>query len=226
MNSISKKNTKIMFGIKRICIILLLRMLYINDHLEKIKEKQVEKAISSLPSWRRDQALRYKFLEGKRECALAYLELCRGLQLEYNIKEMPIFVYDSNKKPSLNDYPHIHFSLSHCKKAIGCFVSNKPCGLDIECLRPAKEMLVRYCMNEEECQQIFSSPNPDAAFISLWTKKEAVFKLKGTGINDDIKDILSPENTKGISIVTVPNLYRGYIISVAQYSDAKIQLWK
>lgn len=213
-----------MFEIK--CLILFLRMLYINDHLECISEKLVEKAISLLPSWRKEQALKFRYLEGKRECALAYLELCRGLQLEYNIQEKPIFVYDSNKKPALNNYPHIHFSLSHCKKAIGCFVSNEPCGLDIECLRPAQEVLVRYCMNEEECQQIFSSPNPDAAFISLWTKKEAVFKLKGTGINDDIKDILSPENTKGISIVTVPNLYRGYIISVAQYSDTKIQLWK
>ena len=207
-----------------------LRMLYINDHLERIKEKQVEKAISLLPSWRREQALKYKHFEGKRECALAYLELCRGLRLEYNIPEMPLFSYDKHQKPSLYAYPHIHFSLSHCKEAIGCFISNAPCGLDIECLRSANETLVRYCMNEEECQQIFSSPNPDAAFISLWTKKEAVFKLKGTGINDDIKEILSQENTKDISIVTIPNLYRRYIISVAQYksdiTNTEIQLWK
>ena len=196
-------------------------MLYINDHLERMKEKQVEKAISMLPSWRKEQALRYKHFEGKRECALAYLELCRGLQLEYNILEMPLFRYDEHQKPSLYAYPHIHFSLSHCKEAIGCFISNEPCGLDIECLRSANEALVRYCMNEEECKQIFSSPNPDAAFISLWTKKEAVFKLKGTGINDDIKEILSPENTRGISILTIPNLYRGYILSVAQYSNSQ-----
>ncbi len=89
-----------------------------------------------------------------------------------------------------------------------------------------KDSLVKYCMNEEEYQQIFSAPNPDEAFITLWTRKEAVFKLKGTGINDDIKDILSPRNTEGICIQTVPNLYHGYILSVAQYSDAKIQLWK
>lgn len=216
-----------MIEIKRICLILLLRMLYINDHLEKIREKQVEKAISMLPSWRKEQALRFKFFEGKRECALAYLELCRGLRLEYDIPEMPLFRYDEHQKPSLHAYPYIHFSLSHCKEAIGCFISDAPCGLDIECIRSAKDSLVRYCMNEEECRQIFSSPNPDAAFISLWTKKEAVFKLKGTGINDDIKNILSPENTQGISILTIPNLYRGYILSVAQYStQEKIQLWK
>lgn len=205
-------------------------MLYINDHLERIKEKQVEKAISLLPSWRREQALRYKHFDGKRECALAYLELCRGLRLEYNITEMPLFAYDKNQKPSLDKYPHIYFSLSHCKEALGCFLSSVPCGLDIESIRPARKTLVEYCMNEEECQQIFSSPSPDAAFINLWTKKEAVFKLRGTGINDDIREILSPENTKDINIVTIPNLYRGYIISVAQYksgiTNTKIQLWK
>ena len=207
-----------------------LRMLYINDHLERIKEKQVEKAISMLPSWRREQALKYKHFEGKRECALAYLELCRGLRLEYNITEMPLFAYDKNQKPSLDKYPHIYFSLSHCKEALGCFLSSVPCGLDIESIRPARKTLVEYCMNEEECRKIFSSSHPDATFISLWTRKEAVFKLQGTGINDNLKDILSPENTNDINIVTIPNLNRGYIISVAQYNsditNSKIQLWK
>ena len=207
-----------------------LRMLYINDHLERIKEKQVEKAISLLPSWRREQALKYKHFEGKRECALAYLELCRGLRLEYNITEMPLFAYDKNQKPSLDKYPHIYFSLSHCKEALGCFLSSVPCGLDIESIRPARKTLVEYCMNEEECRKIFSSSHPDATFISLWTRKEAVFKLQGTGINDNLKDILSPENTNDINIVTIPNLNRGYIISVAQYNsditNSKIQLWK
>ena len=201
-------------------------MLYINDHLEDISEVLLQKAVSSLPDWRREEALKFKFPEGKKECALAYLELCRGLQLEYGITEMPSFSYNKNGKPLLSAQPNIHFSLSHCKKAIGCYISKAPCGLDIECIRPAKETLVRYCMNDEECQQIFSAPNPDVAFITLWTRKEAVFKLKGTGINDDIKEILSTQNTQDICIQTVQNLFNGYILSVAQYSDAKIQLWK
>ena len=201
-------------------------MLYINDHLEHISAELLEKSISSLPTWRREQALKFKFPEGRRECALAYLELCRGLRLEYGIDAMPPFSYNENGKPYLPTYPHIHFSLSHCKKAIGCYLSSAPCGLDIECIRPAKETLVRYCMNKEECHLIFSSPNPDVAFITLWTMKEAVFKLIGTGISDDIKEILSPQNTDGICIQTVQNLFNGYILSVAQYSNTKIQLWK
>ena len=205
-------------------------MLYINDHLERISRKDVEEAVSTLPAWRQKQALKFKHLNGQRDCALAYLELCRGLQLEYGIPGRPMFTYGQHSKPTLRDYPHIHFSLSHCNQALGCYISTAPCGLDIEALRPAKEHLVRYCLNDEECRQVFSSPNPDATFISLWTRKEAVFKLQGTGIRDNIRDILSPENTRDISIVTIPNLCRGYILSVAQYqsdiNNAKIQLWK
>ena len=226
MDSLGKKNTENISPNEINCLILFLRMLYLNDHLEDISAELLEKAISALPPWRRELALKYKFPEGRRECALAYLELCRGLQLEYGIKEMPSFGYNQSGKPFLSEQSHIHFSLSHCKKAIGCYISHAPCGLDIESIRSAKDSLVSYCMNEEECQQIFSAPNPDEAFITLWTKKEAVFKLKGTGINDDIKNILSPRNIEGISIQTVSNLYHGYILSVAQYSDAKIQLWK
>jgi len=226
MNGLGKKNEENMSPNEIICLILFLRMLYINDHLEDISEARLEEAVSALPAWRRGQALKFKHMEGRRECTLAYWELYRGLQLEYNITEKPSFSYNQNGKPLLQELPQIHFSLSHCKKAIGCYISKKPCGLDIECIRPAKEALVQYCMNQEECQQIFSAKNPDVAFITLWTKKEAVFKLKGTGINDDIKEILSARNTQGINIQTVQNLFNGYILSVAQYSDAKIQLWK
>lgn len=226
MNDLDKKKVRFVRLNEIKCIILFLRMLYINDHLEDISAELLEKAISSLPPWRQELAQKFKFPEGKRECALAYLELCRGLQLEYGITEMPTFSYNQSGKPFLPEHPNIHFSLSHCKKAIGCYISSAPCGLDIEAIRSAKDSLVKYCMNEKEYQQIFSAPNPDEAFITLWTRKEAVFKLKGTGINDDIKDILSPRNTEGICIQTVPNLYHGYILSVAQYSDAKIQLWK
>lgn len=190
-------------------------MLLLNDHIAEISEEQTEKLINSLPEWRREQALRYKHLQGRKECAVGYIELLRGLRERFGIIEMPAFSYNEHGKPCLKEHPEIHFSISHCKEAVGCFVSDKPCGLDIERIRKAKPDLVRHTMSPEESESIFSNPYPDVAFTRLWTQKEAVLKLKGTGIVDDLHSVLNPDNLQGIELQTVENPYRGYVYSIA-----------
>ena len=190
-------------------------MLCINDHIAELSEEQTERLINSLPEWRREQALRYKHLQGRKECAVGYIELLRGLRERFGINEMPDFTYNEHGKPYLKEHPDIHFSISHCKEAVGCFVSSKPCGLDIERIRTAKEDLVRHTMSPKEAESIFSNPYPDLAFTRLWTQKEAVLKLKGTGIVDDLHSVLDPDKLQGIELQTVENPYRGYVYSIA-----------
>ena len=187
----------------------------INDHIEDLSEAQTARLIASLPEWRRETALRFKHLQGRRECAVGYIELLRGLRLRFGIGGMPAFAYNEHDKPFLKEHPDIHFSISHCKAAVGCLVSNRPCGLDIECIRKAKDGLVRYTMSPEEVENIFADPCPDIAFTRLWTQKEAVLKLLGTGITDDLHHVLEPERLQGIRLKTVENLYRGYIYTIA-----------
>ena len=153
-------------------------MLCINDHIADLNEEQTERLINSLPEWRREQVLCYKHLQGRKECAIGYIELLRGLRQRFGINEMPVFAYNEHGKPYLPAYPDIHFSISHCKEAVGCFVYDKPCGLDIERIRAAKEDLVRHTMNQKEAESILSNPYPDIGFTRLWTQKEAVLKLK------------------------------------------------
>ena len=133
-------------------------ILCLNDHIADLSEEQTERLINSLPEWRREQALRYKQLQGRKECAIGYVELLRGLRERFDINEMPAFAYKEHGKPYLKEHPDIHFSISHCKEAVGCFVSNRPCGLDIERIRAAKPDLVRHTMSPEEAESIFSNP--------------------------------------------------------------------
>ena len=191
-------------------------MLCINDHIAEMSEEQTEQVIAFLPDWRREQALRYKHLQGRRECAVGYIELLRGLRECFGISGFPSFSYNEHEKPFLKDYPDVHFSISHCKEAVGCFVSNRPCGLDIESIRKAKEDLVRHTMSPKETEEIYTSKWPDIAFTRLWTQKEAVLKLKGTGIIDDLHAVLSPDNLQGIGLQTIENPYRGYIITITK----------
>ena len=191
-------------------------MLCINDHIAEMSEEQTEQVIAFLPDWRREQALRYKHLQGRRECAVGYIELLRGLRECFGISGFPSFSYNEHEKPFLKDYPDVHFSISHCKEAVGCFVSKRPCGLDIESIRKAKEDLVRHTMSPKETEEIYTSKWPDIAFTRLWTQKEAVLKLKGTGIIDDLHAVLSPDNLQGIGLQTIENPYRGYILTIAK----------
>ena len=187
----------------------------INDHIENLDEAQTMRLIDSLPGWRREAALRFKFLQGKKECAVGYIELLRGLRLCFGIEDMPTFVYNEHGKPSLKEYPDKHFSISHCKEAVGCIISECPCGLDIERIRKAKDSLVRYTMSPEEVELIFADSCPDIAFTRLWTQKEAVLKLLGTGITNDLHHVLNPERLHDIRLQSIENPYRGYVYTIA-----------
>ena len=193
-------------------------MLYLNTELHNCNAAQLHELLPQLPLWRRQQAMRYRHLQGQRECVLSYLELCRGLREEYGILSSPDFEYDLHGKPSLAGFPHIFFSISHCARAVGCLLADVPCGLDIECVRPLRPSLVRHTMNEEEQQAIFSDSRPDLAFIRLWTQKEAVLKLKGTGIAGGLKESLSPASLSHISLHTVVDSRSGIVVTTATRS--------
>lgn len=162
-------------------------MIYLND---KLSDFDLQEALSQLSDQRREQALRFKFELGQRTCAAAYLLLCEGLQKEYGITEKPVFEYGEHGKPSIVGHPDIHFNLSHCREAAICIIADHPVGIDIESIREFKETLVDYTMNEDEKRQIKQAERPDIEFIKLWTRKEAVLKLAGTGISNDLKQAL------------------------------------
>ena len=71
-------------------------------------------------------------------------------------------------------------------------------------------------MSPEETEEIFSSKWPDIVFTRLWTQKEAVLKLKGTGLVDDLHSVLNPSNLPGIELQTTENPYMGYIFTIAK----------
>lgn len=190
-------------------------ILCINDHIADLSEQQTEKVINSLPDWRRGQALRFKHLQGRRECAVGYIELLRGLKRGFGINVYPSFVYNEHDKPFLKEYSDLYFSISHCKAAVGCFVADRPCGFDIEYIRKAKPDLVRHTMSPEETEAIFAAKFPDIAFTRFWTQKEAVLKLLGTGIVDDLHSVLTPEKLQGIELKTAENPYYNYIYTTA-----------
>ena len=191
-------------------------ILCLNDHIADLNEEQTERLISSLPEWRREQALRYKQLQGRKECAIGYVELLRGLRERFDINEMPAFAYKEHGKPYLKEHPDIHFSISHCKLAVGCLLSDCPCGLDVESVRSFSSSVVSYAMNADEVFRIQSASDPAVEFIRLWTQKEAILKCKGTGIAGNLKNALDTDSLRGFELETIEK--EGYIYSTATLS--------
>ena len=174
---------------------------------EHIWEFDLEAALGEISEQRREQALKFKFELGQRLCVLAYQLLKQGLREEYGITENPVFEYNEHGKPSIVGHPEIHFSLSHCKEAAACVISDHPVGIDVESIREYKEGLAHYAMNDEEVRQIEASGHPAAAFIRLWTMKEATLKLIGTGISDDLKTAIDHERYQYTTVERATYLY-------------------
>lgn len=183
-------------------------MLYLNDH---IQDMNLDEGLAQLSVQRREQALRFRHELGRRTCTAAYLLLCEGLQKEYGITDKPIFEYGEHGKPWIVGHPEIHFNLSHCREAVLCMLSDRPVGVDVESVRKFKDSLIRYTMNDKEVEMIMQAPRPDVEFIRLWTRKEAVLKLTGEGINDNLKDVL---NDCPYPIITTVSADLRYVYSV------------
>lgn len=190
----------------------MIRVSVFND-MSACTETEVERMLQSVPEPRRSQALAFKFTFGRFACLKSYLMLADLLEQEFGLKEFRIEVGEHGK-PYLADHPEIHFNISHCQKAIAVVVSDQPVGIDVEAFRKASDSLIDKCMNASEKADIMSSDSPEQTFIAYWTRKEAVFKLFGTGITDNLHDILSEK----VATDTTINPDLGYALSVAVYS--------
>ena len=171
--------------------------IYLIKNIDTFDESFIEKCTTFFPKWRKEKMLRYKHLKGQIQCALAYILLIHALREEGIFEEMPEFYYNEHDKPFLKNYPGWFFNISHCRSAVCCVLSRKDIGIDIEEVKEYKESLAAYICNDEELKSLHDSSNKADDFYKLWTKKEAVFKLIGSGITNNIKDIL---NTPDINI--------------------------
>ena len=114
----------------------------------------------------------------ERERALAYDVLCRLLD-----GEQPRLEHDDKGAPFLPDHPELSVSISHCRTAVAVVVSPEGrVGIDVECRRKIGDGLMERVCTSDELAAVKASADPTLAFLQLWTRKEAVLKMRGTGI--------------------------------------------
>lgn len=187
-------------------------MIRIFDDMAQITEVEIQRLLPLVSDERREEALRYKHLFGQFACLQSYVMLREMLE-SLGLTHPFVFARNEHGKPYLKDHPEVHFNLSHCKNGIAVAVSDQPVGIDIESYRQASDSLIRYTMNPKEERLIHESDDPIRTFTEYWTKKEAVFKLRGTGItregihqllegDEEVETFVHPEKRYAYSIAT------------------------
>ena len=188
-------------------------MITLFDDMGIISEEEIQRLLPLVSDERQKEALRYRHLFGQFACLKSYV-MIREMLEPMGLAHPYRFDYNEHGKPFLKDHPEVHFNISHCKNGIAVAVSDQPIGIDIESYHQINEGLIRYTMNEEEERIINESDDPARTFTEYWTKKEAVFKLRGTGITrEGIHELLQGDEVVETHIFPE----KQYVYSIASY---------
>ena len=183
------------------------------DDMQQCCESEVQRLLESVSCQRREEALRFKFLFGRFACLKSFEMLSGLLKREHRITDFQ-YARTAKGKPYLLDCQNVFFNISHCKKGIAVAVSDREVGIDIETFHEPNVALLKRVMNENEQREISQSEAPMQCFSEIWTQKEAVLKLRGTGIVDDLTQVL---NADDVHVSTRVCREKGYVYSVASF---------
>jgi 4'-phosphopantetheinyl transferase len=138
-----------------------------------------------------ERANRFRF-EEHRALFVAGRAILRIL-LSCYVAEDPgrlVFLYGTKGKPSLRDYPRLHFNLGHSGNRAVYAVAATGLGIDIELIKPApdwKKISRRFfSAREVEDLETLEAEQQISAFFCCWTRKEAYLKATGDGISTSL----------------------------------------
>ena len=119
--------------------------------------------------------LRAKTNPAVRASSVAAWSLLVGGLRMLGVDAFPELRFDPGGKPHFIDNP-LHFSLSHSGNLAAVLISDEPCGVDVEQLRPeVAERLRARCLSDGERAR-------SCDFFEIWTRKECIAKLDGSGM--------------------------------------------
>lgn len=145
-----------------------------------------------------DKAGRFHFAEDRQRYVFFHKTMRRllvsVLPVPVSLEEL-CFTAGEHGKPTLCDFPEVHFNLSHSKDLGALAVSSAgSVGLDVEMLDfefPVREIAREYFVRSERAA-IDHAPDDferTRRFFQIWTAKEAVMKVTGLGMNLEPRSI-------------------------------------
>lgn len=159
--------------------------------------------------------------------ALLRIELSKRIR----IKAKSIRIADTDTgKPYLPGYD-LSFSLSRTKNMFAFVIgkNDQILGIDIEQIKPEIDFLsiaLNYFGTEEQ-KTVFSSRNAEAQkliFFEIWTRKEALLKALGVGLNTDLVKVHVLEGENVLDLLGKQNSYHSFKIDTVRKKEAIISI--
>ena len=120
---------------------------------------------------------------------LSKLLLLKGLSDLFPNEKIDLELLQTTDKPTYKNLP-IHFSSSHSQDlVVVAFSETQEIGIDIEFRKNIDIEIFKDFFHVQEKKSLQKSKTKSVLFYNLWTKKEALLKTSGTGINTDFKII-------------------------------------
>lgn len=104
-------------------------------------------------------------------------------------------------KPFFSNAEALHFSLSHCVGYVAIAFCSEPVGFDMEKRGRSVNFITlarRFFAVEEALAVENAGGDGLAVFLELWTAKEAILKLSGTGLSGGLERALVPTPSVGL----------------------------
>ena len=168
-------------------------------NINDMTKEEYDTYFALMSSEKRERVSRFKNIEDKKRSVCAEMLAKRAIAEKCGIKESDIiFDIQDGGKPFCKNAV-IHFSISHSGDYAVCAVSDAQVGIDIQKIREYSRNTAHRVCSESELEIIEKSEEEATEFIKLWTKKEAVMKMKGIGIaSPEVKNCLCGKNVKTV----------------------------
>ena len=134
----------------------------------------------------RFEADRNRFFTGRHSVRLLLSKYLCANSVDIRI------IAEKGEKPFIkNPETSVRFNISHSGQWVVIALSNEELGIDIEKIDMSFDYinLLEEHFTQAEQEFIADAEIPAAAFYYLWTRKEALIKAIGTGLQDSLKEV-------------------------------------
>jgi len=179
----------------------------------------------------KDKITKLKRWQDVNNGILARVLLLEGLKrYGHNLNWLPPINYGLHHKPYIA--LDVEFNISHSDNMVICALSDEgTIGVDIEKIKAVAISDFNFQFSSKELHDINLSQNPLREFYRYWTKKEAVIKADGRGLNIPLNNINVLQNSGSIFLDTqwylyelpIDNEYVGHVAVPAELThDLKV----